>query len=215
MPSGGSGGAGRGGLLVEVAAGDHAAVAHAGHRPAHPAQVAVEQVGQPAPAGVVAHEGDVAAQVVAEAVAPAGDAEAPDPLAGLEHHRPRARPGQGEGRPQSGRAAAEHDRVRTRHRPRRWRASGPPSTGTHRPGSAQRPSDRLGPVIGAQISGDAAGARWAVLACAVLAIAIGAVALLRTLSSGPGARTALERLWTALPLALVAVLLVLSALTIS
>ena len=69
-------------------------------------------------------------------------------------------------------------------------------------------------MIGAQISADAAGARWAVLACAVLAIAIGAVALLRGLSSGPGARTTLERLWTALPLALVAVLLALSALTI-
>jgi hypothetical protein len=62
--------------------------------------------------------------------------------------------------------------------------------------------------------GDGAGARWAVLVLAVLAIAVGAAALLRRSGAGPGARTALERLWTALPLVLLAALIALSALTI-
>ena len=69
-------------------------------------------------------------------------------------------------------------------------------------------------MIGALGIGDAAASRWAVLVCAALAIVIGAVALLRSAAAGPGARTTLERLWTALPLALLAALLVLSALAI-
>jgi hypothetical protein len=58
--------------------------------------------------------------------------------------------------------------------------------------------------------GDPSAARWAVLACAALALVVGALALVRVAGGGPGVRTALERLWTALPLALLVALLVLS-----
>jgi hypothetical protein len=68
--------------------------------------------------------------------------------------------------------------------------------------------------MGALSIGDGAGARWAILVLAALAIAVGAVSLLRRSAAGPGARTPLERTWTALPLVLLAALIVLSALAI-
>jgi hypothetical protein len=68
----------------------------------------------------------------------------------------------------------------------------------------------LAGVVTALSIGDSLGARWAVLACAALALLVGVIALLRLSGRGPGTRGALERLWTALPLVLLVALVALS-----
>ena len=102
---------GRVGTLVEVAAAHHPPLADARHRAVHPAQVAAQKLLQPlAPARPV-DERDVAPEVVAEAVALAGDAEpAGHPVLLHEHHVGPAA-GERERGPQARGASSQHEGV--------------------------------------------------------------------------------------------------------
>ncbi len=112
---------GRLGPLVEIARRDDAAVAHARHRPVDAPQVVAEEPAEPLQPGRVAHEGDVAPDVVGEAVPPPRDAEAADLGARLDDGDARARAGEHERRAEA-RGAGPEDQGVERRAPRARKA---------------------------------------------------------------------------------------------
>ena len=70
-------------------------------------------------------------------------------------------------------------------------------------------------MIGTLSLAGGTGARWAVLVLAAIVLVAGAALVLRSAARGPGVRGAMERVWTALPLALLVALVALAAWTIA